>query len=177
MEKVRNIFKRYGIWFAIIMIKKILLIIISITLFSCGFKPIHKLSDSNTVSGNYSVELLNEPSREIIEEINLTFISVDNEVYQVLLEVDEDLSPLLINTNGTVAKYRIEITISYELIFKSNSEVLADGVVRGVTQYDVGTSEINNEEARKSMTRTATQNALQILVSKIQSSISQVNDN
>ena len=108
MEKVRNIFKRYGIWFAIIMIKKILLIIISITLFSCGFKPIHKLSDSNTVSGNYSVELLNEPSREIIEEINLTFISVDNEVYQVLLEVDEDLSPLLINTNGTVVSIELK---------------------------------------------------------------------
>ena len=55
--------------------------------------------------------------------------------------------------------------------------MITEGVVRGVTQYDVGTSEINNEEAKKSMTRTATQNALQILVSKIQSSISQTNDN
>ena len=93
------------------------------------------------------------------------------------MKVDEELSPLLINTNGTVAKYRIEITISYKLILSSNSNVITEGVVRGVTQYDVGTSEINNEEAKKSMTRTATQNALQILVSKIQSSISQTNDN
>ena len=159
------------------MIKNILLISILLTLLSCGFKPLHKLSENNAISGSYSIELINEPSREIIEEINATFISVDNETYKVLLKVDEELSPLLINTNGTVAKYRIEITISYKLILSSNSNVITEGVVRGVTQYDVGTSEINNEEAKKSMTRTATQNALQILVSKIQSSISQTNDN
>lgn len=159
------------------MIRNILLISILLTLLSCGFKPIHKLSENNAISASYSIGLINEPSREIIEEINATFISVDNETYKVLLKVDEELSPLLINTNGTVAKYRIEITISYKLILSSNSNVITEGVVRGVTQYDVGTSEINNEEAKKSMTRTATQNALQILVSKIQSSISQTNDN
>ena len=153
------------------------MIVLSVMLANCGFKPIHKLSVSDTIYSSYSVELANDTSREIIEEINSTFIPVENETYVVMLDVKEDLSPLLINTNGTIAKYRIEITMNYKLTLKSNSDVLAEGVVRGVTQYDVGTSEINNEEARKSMTRTAAQNALQILVSKIQSSISQVNDN
>jgi hypothetical protein len=93
------------------------------------------------------------------------------------LTISESLTPLIINTNGTVAKYRIEILINYDLIEISSNEEISSGTARGFAQYDVGTSEVGNEDTKKSMTKIATKNAIQLMVSKIQSSISQANDN
>lgn len=137
----------------------------------CGFKPIYKLSEGNLVSSNYSIEIENKISREILEEVNANTLSDKNQKYKALLNIREDLTPLIINTNGTVAKYRIEIEISYELIEISSNEVITSGKTRGYAQYDVGASEISNEDTRESMTRIATKNALQLMTSRIQSRI------
>ena len=84
---------------------------------------------------------------------------------------------MIINTNGTIAKYRIEILISYKLIEIDTDEEISTGNARGSAQYDVGTSEIDNEDRKKSMVKIATKNAIQLMASKIQSSISKTNDN
>jgi len=94
-----------------------------------------------------------------------------------LLTINESLDPLIINTNGTIAKYRIEILISYKLIEIETDREISSGTARGSAQYDVGTSEITNEDTKKSMIKIATRNAIQLMVSKIQSSISKTNDN
>tara|TARA_B000000557_G_C20755185_1_gene434878 strand:+ start:715 stop:1194 length:480 start_codon:yes stop_codon:yes gene_type:complete len=159
------------------MFKKILILFFFILFVGCGFKPMHKLSENSIYVGSYSVEIINSVSREIVEEINTNIISGENEKYKALLTIDENLTPLIINTNGTVAKYRIEISIYYQLIKVDENEQISDGTVRGFAQYDVGTSEINNEDTKSSMIKIATKNALQIMISKIQSSISQVNVN
>ena len=36
--------------------------------------------------------------------------------YKAFLLIDEDLTPLIINTNGTVAKYRIEMKLAMRLL-------------------------------------------------------------
>ena len=153
-----------------------ILIIVSLT-FSCGFKPIYKLSEENTLNRGYSVTILNNASREVIEEINTNIITSSDEKYSALLTIDESLTPLIINTNGTVAKYRIEISIDYQLFEIATNEEVSNGSARGFAQYEVGTSEINNEDTKKSMIKIATKNAIQLMISKIQSSISQANDN
>ena len=152
------------------------LLMLSITL-SCGFKPIYKLSEENISNINYSVKILNDVSREITEEIDTNIITNSNERFSALLTVDENLTPLIINTNGTVAKYREEILISYKLIETGSKKEVSNGNARGFAQYDVGTSEISNEDTKKNMTKIATKNAVQLMMSKIQSSISQANDN
>ena len=96
----------------------------------------------------------------------------ENQDYIAFLTIYEDLTPLIINTNGTVAKYRIEIEIKYELIQIDIGEVISTGTTRGFAQYDVTDSEIVNEDTKKSMTRIATKNAIQLMTSRIQSSIS-----
>ena len=128
-------------------------------------------------NSNYSVKIVNSVSREIKEEINANIIASDNERFSALLTINENLTPLIINTNGTVAKYRIEILINYKLIEVETNQEISTGKARGSAQYDVGTSEINNEDTKKSMTKIATKNAIQLMLSKIQSSISKVNDN
>ena len=84
---------------------------------------------------------------------------------------------MIINTNGTVSKYRIEVSINFEIIEIVSNNTLSTGIARGFAQYDVGESEFNNEDMKKSMTRNAVKNALQIMVSKVESSIARSNDN
>ena len=137
----------------------------------CGFKPIYKISSDDVNLDGYSVEVVNQVSREIIEEVNSTIFQDENQKYKVLLNIYEDLTPLIVNTNGTVAKYRIEIEIEYKLIEIDIDEIISTGTTRGFAQYDVTESEIVNEDTRKHMTKIATKNAIQIMTSRIQSSI------
>ena len=137
----------------------------------CGFKPIYKITNNDTGIASYSMEVTNQVSREIIEEVNSTIVPGENQKYRALLNIFEDLTPLIVNTNGTVAKYRIEVEIKYELIKIDGDEVISKGTTRGFAQYDVTGSEIVNEDTRQSMTKIATKNAIQLMTSKIQSSI------
>ncbi len=139
---------------------------------SCGFKPIYKMTSEDTSIYGYSVKITNQVAREIIEEVNSSIIQSEGQKYEALLDIHEDLTPLIVNTNGTVAKYRIEIEIKYELIEVNSNEVISTGTTRGFAQYDVTGSEIVNEDTKKSMTKIATKNAIQLMTSRIQSSIS-----
>ena len=138
----------------------------------CGFKPIYKMTSDNASLDGYSVEVTNQVAREIIEEVNSTIVQSEYQKYKALLTIYEDLTPLIVNTNGTVAKYRIEIEIKYELLHIDSNEVISTGTTRGFAQYDVTDSEIVNEDTKKSMTKIATKNAIQLVTSRIQSSIS-----
>ena len=153
------------------MSKLLATLVIFFIFLGCGFKPIYKISSEVNLDG-YSVEVTNQVSREIIEEVNSTIVQGENQKYKALLEIYEDLTPLIVNTNGTVAKYRIEIEIDYKLIQVDLDEIISNGTTRGFAQYDVTESEIVNEDTRKHMTKIATKNAMQIMTSRIQSSIS-----
>jgi len=137
----------------------------------CGFKPIYKMTSDDASMDGYSVEVTNQVAREIIEEVNSTIVQSEDQKYRALLTIYEDLTPLIVNTNGTVAKYRIEIEIKYELLQIDSDEVISTGTTRGFAQYDVTDSEIVNEDTKKSMTKIATKNAIQLMTSRIQSSI------
>jgi hypothetical protein len=137
----------------------------------CGFEPIYKVTSDDVNVDGYSVEITNKVSREIIEEVNSNILEGKNLKYKVLLQIYEDLTPLIVNTNGTVAKYRIEIEIDYKLIKIDINQTISTGTTRGFAQYDVTASEIINEDTRKSMTKIATKNAIKIMTSRIQSSI------
>ena len=84
-------------------------------LISCGFSPIYKISDDNLNIRNYNLKLVNNVSREIEDEVKNALYLKDNFVYEVLLKIQEEQTPLIINTNGTVSKYRIEVSINFEI--------------------------------------------------------------
>ena len=85
-------------------------------------------------------------------------------------------TPLIINTNGTVAKYQIEISISFKVSDTDNELILEDSV-NGYSQYDVQTSEIDNDATKKQMIRSATNEAMALIITKIQSKIVSIDDN
>ena len=163
------------------MTRVISIIFLLLYLSSCGFKPMYKISESNIDFKNYSIIIINESSisREIREEIRKSFPSNLNVNKDYVIEINtiENLDPLITNTDGTVAKYRIEIVINFKVIDKNNDSYLIEDVVRGFAQYTVETSEIESDDKKKRMIRTATNSAIQMMISKIQSDASITNDN
>ena len=159
----------------------VLLIFLFSCLVSCGFKPMYKFSENNVDLKSYSINLINESnaSRQIKEEINKSFPSGSQieKGYVIDIEVFENLDPLITNTDGTVSKYRIEIIMYFKVKAANTNEFLIDDVVRGFAQYEVETSEIESDDKRKRMMRTATSSAIQMMTSKIQSDTSITNDN
>ena len=153
------------------MIRNLIIVLVLLFINNCGFKPIYQITETDSNFGNYTVEVQNSVSREIIDQLNASFTADEEINYKAVISVNEDLNPLIINTNGTVAKYRIEIEINYRLIELDSGDVISEGTTRGFAQYDTVDSEVSNEDTRKSMTKIAAKNALQIMSSRIQSSI------
>ena len=161
-------------------IKISLFVLLLSYLCGCGFKPMYKFSENSTDFGNYSIVIMNEQnvSREIKEEIRKSFPSsksVSN--YLIEVSVNQNLDPLITNTDGTVSKYRIEIIINFNVKNIDKNVYLVEDVVRGFAQYTVETSEIESDDKKKRMIRTATSSAIQMMISRIQSAILIVDDN
>ena len=163
------------------MIKFLTTIFILTVLMSCGFKPMYKNSENSIDFRNYSIALVNEngTSREIKEEIKKSFPSSSEIEKKYIIEINtnENLDPLITNTDGTVAKYRIEIIMKFKVKDKNQNLYLMEDIVRGFAQYTVETSEIESDDKKKSMIRIATSSAIQMMIAKIQSETSIKNDN
>ena len=163
------------------MIRFLTTISILIVLTSCGFKPMYKLSESSFDFRSYSITIINEndTSREIKEEIRRSFPSSSEIKKEYIIEINttENLEPLITNTDGTIAKYRIEIIMNFKVKDKNENTYIMEDIVRGLAQYSVETSEIESDDKKRSMIRTATSSAIQMMISKIQSDTSITNDN
>ena len=158
----------------------IILFVSFLMLNNCGFQSVYKLSNNDDSLKNYLIEYTDKDNvaREIKEVFTNAFISNDNidYDYRIQVTVSESENPLIINVNGTVAKYRIDITINYNVI-GNNNDLLYSDTVRGFSQYNVGTSEIDNRQKKREMVRAATYDAVQIMISKIQSTVVSSDDN
>ena len=114
------------------MVKKIsivFLVSIYFLLSSCGFKPIYKFNDGDLNFRNYTLTIVNPVSREIQEEVNKAVYSKENFSYEVLLNIQEDQTPLIINTNGT------------NLNTKKANELIDSGLDQLIYSFDGGTKE------------------------------------
>lgn len=155
-------------------IKTYILFLLVLVLTSCGFKPIYKTTENNFNNETYSVEFKNDPGylikNTILEKYNTS--STQN-LYTINLSVKQNNTPLIINTDGTISKYRIEVTISFS-VTKSNSEnKIYSDVSRGFAEYLVLASEIETNEKLKQAVEIATNEAVQMMSIKIQSNILQ----
>ena len=163
------------------MIRFLTTISILIVLSSCGFKPMYKLSENSFDFRSYSITIINEndTSREIKEEIRRSFPSSSEIKKEYVIEINttENLEPLITNTDGTIAKYRIEIIMNFKVKDKNENTYIMEDIVRGLAQYSVETSEIESDDKKRSMIQTATSSAIQMMISKIQSDTSIANDN
>ena len=84
--------------------------------------------------------------------------------------------PVIINENGTVSKYQIDIALFFVVKDKLD-QVVIDDVALGFAQYDVLNSEIENKDLKNQMLRSATSDAASLMITKIQSKLSLADDN
>ena len=160
-----------------IMIRILIFLLISLSMYNCGFKPMYKSGGVGIELNRLSINFKGDIGYEIKEEL-ISFISneQENRDYSVTVEVKEEMVPVIINKNGTVSKYQIDITLFFEVSDKLG-EVLIDDAAVGFAQYDVLTSEIENKDLKKQMIRSATADAASLMITKIQSKLSLSDDN
>ena len=151
--------------------------ILVLSLNSCGFKPMYKLGGSGIDLNSLSLKFKDNVSYLIREELEsiINNNSGDSD-YTILVDVKEELVPIIINTNGTVSKYQIDIAIFFDVLNNMNKIILSDVSV-GFAQFDVLISEIENENLKNQMTRSAINDASSLMITKIQSKLSTTNDN
>tara|TARA_Y100000768_G_C23880525_1_gene635002 strand:+ start:312 stop:728 length:417 start_codon:yes stop_codon:yes gene_type:complete len=124
-----------------------------------------------------SISFKGDITYEIREELKSLLSSEDkNKDYIVLVEVKEETLPVIINENGTVSKYQIDIALFFTVSDRSGQILINDAAV-GFAQYDVLVSEIENKDLKKQMLRSATNDAASLMITKIQSKLSLKNDN
>ncbi len=139
---------------------------------SCGFKPMYKATEDNFVATAYSVDFQNDPGYVIKNKILESYSSSSSDsLHTIHLTINQKSTPLLTNTNGTVSKYRIEVTIYFE-VHKSDSEnIIYSDITRGFSEYFVQTSEIQTDEKLKQAVEIATHEASQMMSIKIKNNI------
>tara|TARA_B100001287_G_scaffold122718_1_gene103483 strand:+ start:205 stop:681 length:477 start_codon:yes stop_codon:yes gene_type:complete len=157
--------------------RNLVVILIILVTTGCGFKPMYKSDGKGIELDRLYINFKGDVSYDIKEELE-RLLSTDqqNKDYAVVVDVKEEMVPVIINENGTVSKYQIDITIFFEVSDKLG-EVLVDDVAVGFSQYDVLVSEIENKDLRKQMLRSATNDAASLMITKIQSKLSLQNDN
>ena len=156
---------------------KYLIVLIPFVIAQCGFTPMYKLESGGVGLDQLSIQFIGEVENEIKEELeNIIGTNQADTSYIVSVEVKKDQVPIIINENGTVSKYQIDIALFFEV--KNNlDEVILESVSVGFAQYDVLTSEIDNEDLEEQMFRSATNDAASLMITKIQSKLSLINDN
>tara|TARA_B100000674_G_C37831198_1_gene910603 strand:+ start:357 stop:836 length:480 start_codon:yes stop_codon:yes gene_type:complete len=158
------------------MIRIIVFIFIFLSFNSCGFQPMYKSDGKGIKLDRLSINFKGDITYEIKEELkSLLSTEQQNKDYIVMVEVKEEMVPVIINENGTVSKYQIDIALLFEVTNKLG-EVLIDDVAVGFSQYDVLVSEIENKDLRKQMLRSATNDAASLMITKIQSKLSLIDD-
>ena len=159
------------------MIRILFFLFVFLSINNCGFKPMYKSDGVGIDLNRLSVNFKGNITYEIKEELK-TLLSAgqENTDYVVTVEVKEDMVPVIINENGTVSKYQIDIAIFFNVTNKLDEQVI-DDVAVGFAQYDVLISEIENEDLRKQMLKSATNDAASLMITKIQSKLSLTNDN
>ena len=141
---------------------------------SCGFQPIYKIGNETKQLLEFNLNFHNEPSYETKNTIKNAFQnSGDNSSYSLNLNVVENQSPLITNSNGTVSKYRVEVMIDFKVHESSSGNKIYSDISRGFSEYLVQASEIQTNEKYKQANKIAAQEAVQMMSIKIQSNILQ----
>lgn len=134
----------------------------------CGFQPIYS-EKSNIIKSEYETILTSENSISVKESFNSIFRnSTEKSNYQLKINIVEQDLPIITNSDGTVAKYRIDIS-SYFILYDTinNQEIFSD-YSKGFAQYEVQTNNYDTEQKRNEAKKIATSNSLQLIPIKIQ---------
>tara|TARA_B100001059_G_scaffold92343_1_gene91399 strand:+ start:294 stop:761 length:468 start_codon:yes stop_codon:yes gene_type:complete len=153
--------------------KKIFIILLLSHFFiQCGFQPIYS-EKSKTVKSDYEAVLISENSVSVKEAFNSIFKNTTKKSnFELKINIIEQDLPIVTNSDGTVAKYRIDISTNFILYDRINKDEIFSDYSKGFAQYETQTNNYNTEQKRYEAKKVATTNSLQLIPIKIQNFLS-----
>lgn len=164
--------------------KKIILLLLLFSFFSCGFHPIYKadnkISESNQ---SYSQELaaiqikperkrLNQELRNNLETVlNPDNIKTDPK-YLLTITLTKNLVSTFITSTGASGRNQVTLIANYQLKDLSSGEIIASGVVSARDDFDVDTTKrfanyITEDSIASNLTLQIAQNLRNLLINDI----------
>ena len=149
--------------------KKIFIILFfSNFLIQCGFQPIYS-ERNETVESDYETVLISENSVSVKEAFNSIFRNTSKKSnFELKISIIEQDLPIVPNSDGTVAKYRIDISSHFVLYNRINKKEIFSDYSKGFAQYETQTNNYDTEQKRYEAKKIATTNSLQLIPIKIQ---------
>lgn len=148
--------------------KKFFLIISLLALIQCGFEPIYS-DKNNRIESDYKPILISENSNIIKETFKSVFNNENSTSnFELRISIQEEDQPVITNSDGTIAKYRIDISTSFILFDVDNKLDIFSDYSRGFAQYETQINNYDTEQKRDEARKIATMNSLQVIPIKIQ---------
>ena len=149
--------------------KKIFIILFLSNFFiQCGFQPIYS-ERNETVESDYETVLISENSVSVKEAFNSIFRNTSKKSnFELKINIIEQDLPIVTNSDGTVAKYRIDISTNFVLYDRINKKEIFSDYSKGFAQYETQTNNYDTEQKRYEAKNIATANSLQLIPIKIQ---------
>ena len=149
--------------------KKIFIILFLSNIFiQCGFQPIYS-ERNETVESDYETVLISENSVSVKEAFNSIFKNTTiKSNFELKISIIEQDLPIVTNSDGTVAKYRIDISTNFVLYDRINKKEIFSDYSKGFAQYETQTNNYDTEQKRFEAKKIATTNSLQLIPIKIQ---------
>ena len=151
------------------MIRKVIFFLfLSSFLNQCGFQPIYS-EKSAIVENDYEIVLISENSISVREAFNTIFRnSIKKSNFRLNINIIEQDLPIVTNSDGTVAKYRIDISTNFVLYDTVSDREIFSNYSRGFAQYETQKNNYDTEQKRNEAKKIATTNSLQLIPIKIQ---------
>ena len=149
--------------------KKIFIILFLSNFFiQCGFQPIYS-ERNETVESDYETVLISENSVSVKEAFNSIFKNTTRKSnFELKISIIEQDLPIVTNSDGTVAKYRIDISTNFVLYDRINKQEIFSDYSKGFAQYETQTNNYDTEQKRYEAKKIATTNSLKLIPIKIQ---------
>ncbi len=149
--------------------KKIFIILFLSNFFvQCGFQPIYS-ERNQTVESDYKTVLISENSVSVKEAFNSIFKNTTRKSnFELKISIIEQDLPIVTNSDGTVAKYRIDISTNFVLYDRINKKEIFSDYSKGFAQYETQTNNYDTEQKRYEAKKIATTNSLKLIPIKIQ---------
>jgi hypothetical protein len=149
--------------------KKIFIILFLSNFFvQCGFQPIYS-ERNQTLESDYETVLISENSVSVKEAFNSIFKNTTRESnFELKISIIEQDLPIVTNSDGTVAKYRIDISTNFVLYDRINKKEIFSDYSKGFAQYETQTNNYDTEQKRYEAKKIATTNSLKLIPIKIQ---------
>jgi hypothetical protein len=149
--------------------KKIFIILFFSNFFiQCGFQPIYS-ERNETIESDYETVLISENSVSVKEAFNSIFRNTSKKSnFELKISIIEQDLPIVTNSDGTVAKYRIDISTNFVLYDRINKKEIFSDYSKGFAQYETQINNYDTEQKRYEAKKIATTNSLQLIPIKIQ---------